>query len=267
MDFLLEDYKEILKAELENKKRRFGQRFTYQAMAKTCKVQKTYLSRVFNSDAHLNSDQLYLACDYLGLDEEGRRYLQVLHELQRSSLPSKQAALKRQLEDIRRRNTNSEGYLSAKFVTNRLTDHTRYYTDPDILLVHMHLTIPHFQTNYRELIQKLRISDIQLTSILTYLENLEIIEFQDGKYHVLQDHLQLRQDADIMRASAKLLRLKGMQKYDDEAYQFSVVISANEQTRAQIKKKFLEFLRDVEELVKVSPSEEVYQMSFDLLKW
>lgn len=68
------DYKYFLREALHEKRRQVNASFTYERMARACGINKTYLSRVLNSEAaHLSEEQLYLAATYLGLDSEQQR--------------------------------------------------------------------------------------------------------------------------------------------------------------------------------------------------
>jgi hypothetical protein len=74
-----------------------------------------------------------------------------------------------------------------------------------------------------------------------------------------------------MRVHQTLLRQKaGMHLQtlnEDEKHNFMGTFSADPETAAEIKKKFRDFLKDVERLVIKAPSKNVFQMSFDLFKW
>jgi hypothetical protein len=61
---------------------------------------------------------------------------------------------------------------------------------------------------------------------------------------------------------AQLLKIK-----KDMRTTLFVTFSADEKTRLQIHDRFLEFIRDIEDLVKMAPSENVYQLGFDLFPW
>lgn len=69
------DYKILLKNSLETKKSSLGRAFTYESMAKACRIQKTYLSRVLNRDGDLSRDQLYRACEFLGFSAAEKEFV------------------------------------------------------------------------------------------------------------------------------------------------------------------------------------------------
>src|SRR5690349_11834242 len=88
-------YKTYLRDALLQKKQAVSaSRYTYDRMARACGIQKTYLSRVLNSDgSHLSDDQLYLACRFLGVGIEEREFLLLLRDCERSSVPERKAEL------------------------------------------------------------------------------------------------------------------------------------------------------------------------------
>src|SRR6186997_1459996 len=105
-----DDYKEILKARMEFLRER-DPSFTFQEMAKSCRVQKPYLSRVLNRDGHLNADQLFLAADYLGLNAEEKTYLFLVFDHQRSDLGQRREQIEAKLRKFRARAKTTAKYL------------------------------------------------------------------------------------------------------------------------------------------------------------
>jgi len=50
-------------------------------------------------------------------------------------------------------------------------------------------------------------------------------------------------------------------------YSLSVIMTADPKMQAKLRARFLDFLKDAEAMVKDAPSEELYQMNFDLFCW
>jgi hypothetical protein len=262
-------YKEALKTVLLERREQLGKSYTFQNMAKACRVQKTYLSRVFNGDAHLNDDQLYLACTYLGLGEDEQHYLGLLHQHERSIVAGKKGKLSSQIELVRRRRHDSQ--IKAAPLESSTPHHADFYLDPAMQLVHIFLTIPRYRNDIGKIKAALHLNADDLASTLTKLQRLGLIAYRDGRYEVVRDSIHLPPDSPVYKAGRALLRLRAMDKIDRlppaETFNFSVVFSATETVRARIQMRFQEFLKSVEDEVKAAPAEEVYQMSFDLFGW
>ena len=54
-------------------------------MADHMRIQKPYISKVINNMADFSSDQLYMACDFLGFGEDEKNYMLLLLELERTT--------------------------------------------------------------------------------------------------------------------------------------------------------------------------------------
>ena len=269
--FTLLDYKKIIRECLQEKKQ-VSARYTFEKMAKYCGVQKTYLSRVLNNDhSHLNQDQLYNAAQYLGLATHERRYLSLLRDWQLSGSPNRKVELEQEIDAFQKKQLQSQSYLKAKKVDQSMA-FSEYYLNSNMMLVHMFLSIPRYQKNLDKIAFRLKISRKSLDSLIVSLKSLGlIIETADGAYQATNENTHLPSSSPIFKSYRVMQRIKSMERIQalegDNSYNFSVTFTSNEAARLQIKKKFLDFLKDIEELVGESSDEEVYQLNFDLFDW
>lgn len=271
MIFEAASYKQALQLVLEERRKTLGKIYTYQAMAKACRVQKTYLSRVFKGDAHLNDDQLYLAVDFLGLSSEERHYLTLLHQYERSGLAPRKRNLQPQIEAVRKRNLVVANQLAIEQMSPETSDYADYFVNPTMQLVHAFLMVPKYAKDLGKLRASLGITQADLAKILTRLSQLGFIRSQQGTYEVVKDRFHLAPDSPIYQAYRKLLRLKALERMDqmppEENYGISVLFTATQEVRKAVQQRFLAFLKEVQEDVKPAESAEVFQMNFDLFRW
>ena len=264
-------YREVLRTSLLSRKKSIGKSYNFQNLASACRVQKSYLSRVMKGDAHLNTDQVFLAAEFLNFNEEERTYVQLLNERERSVVPRKRRELSARIEDMQSKWLKSESHLPASAVQYTDADKSEYYLSIHFQLAHMLLLIPRFRDNLKLLAEQLRIDDSELTKILAKLETMGIIRFHDSRYEVVQENMHLSADSHIYPYYRTLLRLKSLERVDqlsrEQAYNFSAIFTANEATSTEIKRRFLEFLKGVEDLVQDAPQEHAYHISFDLFPW
>lgn len=265
------DYRDLLKVRIDEKRVLLAG-YNYQDLAKACRVQKAYLSRVFRHDADLSQDQLYLACEFLGLHQDQRRFVFVLHELCRSTLLKRRAELQSEIEDLRTKALGTERHIRTKSVSVDAADRlVPYFLDPDVQLVHMFLTVKRYRENLEDIRSKLSLSPAQLSSILTTLERLELVAIRGNSIEVLQDALHLPTSSELFRPYRLLLRNKVLAKMQslpsDQGQFISVVFSASHGTERTIRERFLQVLRETEDQVRESRTDRVYQMTFDLFSW
>ena len=266
-----DDYKEVLKKFLLEKKANISKRFTFQKMADACVVEKAYLSRVLNNDAHLNQDQLFAACSFLGFSSEQKRFVSLLHARQRSSLKNLQDDLSEQIRATRSRNRKTDSHITAQSMNLDSEAINQYFLDPNAQLVHMFFTTSKYAGDLEAIGRCLGLSMDTLIEILNRLQALKLIELESGKYVVRQRDFHLSAESPLFRAYRLGVRVRAYEKLQNsrskDNYSFSVIFSSNEETRAKIHAEFLKYLQRVEKWVKDGKEEEVYQMNFDLMNW
>jgi len=269
--FSLRDYKEAIHAKLAEKKRLLGNRFTYEKLARRIGVQQTYLSRVLGPNGpHLSEDQLYRIASDLGFGHDERRFLQLLLERDRSEIPERLRELTEEIDRLARTRQRSEAYLSVETTPNS-SELLEYFLNPDVPLAHMFLTVKRFRDNVPQIASKLGITDDALNNILATLERQGMVALVDGSYEVKLDQTHLSADSALFGPYRAMQHMRAMERFQklplDRTYNFTVVFSATEAARLQIKTEFLEFLKKVENIVQNAPDEDVFQMSFDLFDW
>jgi len=265
------NYKDFLRETLKEKKQRLSPKFTYERMAKACGVQKTYLSRVLNGDTgHLNEDQLFLAAEFLGASEDERKYLQLLRVWQKSNNKSHIDELRNEIDEIRNQNEKSEKHLTAE-KTPDSSPISHYYLDPNVMLVHIFLAVDRFRKDLKLISHQLNLSEVTLTSILIKLEQMNLIKLEKEGYVLLKESSHLSVDSPLYHPYRFMQRLKTLERVQqlpkENTYNFSAIFSANEETRREIKQKFLLLLESIEQTVNDSPDEDIFQMNFDLFDW
>lgn len=269
-----DSYKALLKSGLLARKEIHGTSFTFQKMALACRVQKTYLSRVLNDGegkAHLSADQLFLAAGYLGLGEEERRFLFLLFERERSTIPARRRALDRELELIRKKHRRVEKALKVQEVVLEGEELRDYYLDPFMQITHMFLTVRRYADEPERIRTELGLEKERFRRILQGLHRLGIVTLDGGKARVAKRGLHLSADSTLLQPYRMLLRLRAMDQIQrlpqERCVSFSVVFSADEKARKTIHAAFLEFLKTAENTVKSTRPEKIYQLNFDLLPW
>lgn len=263
-------YQFILRKIVEERKLIDGA-FNFQVMAEATRIPKSYISKVTTGKAHLNSDQLYLVCEFLGFSDLQTRFMMLLLEQERSTIKKRKEALKSDIQAIRDQALDSREHIKAK--PDSLSDHALrdYYIDPLNQIVHICLSIARYQKDPPRLAADLDIQVADLRQIIERLEHLGIVEQQDGKIRTLIKSIHLPRSSPAFktwRNQLKLLCLERLnRRHRQDDYSFSVTFSATERVRDKIKSEFLDLLQRTEDLVQGSKLEETYQMSFDLFPW
>ena len=225
--------------------------------------------------SHLNDDQLYLACDFLGLSHDETNFLFQLKNYQKSEVAKHRSDIARRLDEIRTANLKTDKYLSQKSLKVSSDEWNEYFLNPNVMLVHIFLTIKKYRNDLDLIATKLRLSKNELQLCLTRLEKLDIIRLGIDGYEVLNDNTHLSKDSSIYSSFRMVQRLKAIEKFgreitaEDDSYSLSVTFSTSAEIRKTIQEKILDLVSEVETLVKKSDNDdgEVCQFNLDLFSW
>jgi hypothetical protein len=264
------DYRLLIKSGITDLKDRLGGGITYSSMAKACRIQKTYLSKVLNHDGNLTQDQLFLACEYLRLDPNETDYALLLHLHESTNLEKRKKLLKTEIHSIQRATKKSEAYLNTTIIENHTDTLITYFLNPDLQLIHLFLTIEKYQKNLNKIATSIGIKKTELDQHLATLESMKLVKFEDKCYIAINHNLHLPKESPIYPSYRSMMKLKSMEKVrniNDDAYSLGAFISCSPETKDFIHKKFLVFLGDIKKRVDLDEPEEVYQLSFDLINW
>ncbi len=268
-----EDYKQCLRSLMASRQQQFGARFTFEKMALACGIQKTYLSKVLNSPTHLNPDQLFSACEYLKLRPAETEFILLLRDSEIAINPRRANLLKTKITKIRNENMKTESAIQVAREGSVENNKWEYYTDVDLQLVHMFMTIPTYSKEPNQICSKIGIDANRLQVILLKLQTWQIVQFRDGIYHVSDPKLHLPEDSPVFLAFGILNRIKTIEKIRQakadkgDDYFFSVIFSASQKMQGRFKRKFLDLLKELQSEVIDSKSEEIYQLNIDFFKW
>ena len=269
--FAYDDYRPALKAQLLQKKAQYGRLFTYDRLAKSCRVQKSYLSRALGGHAHLSDDQIFTAADFLGLGEDERNYLLLLHTYQRSGHVRRRTQLAADIATARARSERSESVIEARAPSADALRDAEYHLDPNAVLVHMFMTVAHFRQDPKLIATALGLSPEGLALTLEKLSRLGMLTLGPSGYLVATANTHVPVDSPFYRAHSILQRTKTleriMREVRDDSYHFSVVFSADDAVRRAVKDRFLLLLKDLQPDVAAAPAEQVFQLNFDLFRW
>lgn len=270
--FRLKNYKDIICLTAKERKRQYGQRFSLAKVATACGVQKTYLSKILNSDAHLNADQLAAACEFLNCSEDEIEYALLLRE--------RETALHR----FRLKNIDSRiDVLQAKVrrTSSVLTDSLPiadpsvswiYYTDVHMQLTHLFLTIPAFQDDLSKIEKSLGVSRDRMKEVLIQLERCGLVKFDGKHYRSIEFNFHLDPGSSVYRPYRFIQRIKSLEKIDrmqDDpfCYAMTAVFAADKKCYEAVKAQIMTLVKHAQKSAIAAKSENVFQLNLDFFRW
>ncbi len=200
-------YKDIIKGLVHE-----HTRYTFQAMAEHCRIQKTYLSKVLNHKGHLSEDQLFMALDYLHLPADDREYVELLYGVERSQLPVRRQMFETRLALLRAQKLRTETNLEISVTQITHENLTESFLDPLYIVIHMCLTIRRLQNDPDTIGKRLGLRPEVLRMYLLGLARMKLVRLTETsgritRLQVLQDSLHLPEDSVLQAAYSMRMRL------------------------------------------------------------
>jgi len=142
------DYRKSLELRLAEK-RKWERGYTYSKMAEVIGVQQPYLSKVMDGHANFNSDQLFLACEFLQFNPSETEFLLLLLEHSKCIVKKRCKLLLEQIEAIRAKHLDTREFVQGSNIAVQAEGASIYYLDPMIQIVHVALTIEEYRKNLK----------------------------------------------------------------------------------------------------------------------
>ena len=267
-------YREYLRESCNELKAQPNQQFRYALLARFIEIQATYLSRVLNGSAHLNADQLARACEYFLLNDEETEFLLLLLDWEKSSYPSRKKRLFNKIEALRKTRNGTAAYLKAKILEIDYREKmSKYFLEPFAPVIHAFFSIDRFARNPKLIGIELGLSEQKLKQVLSLLETLGLIVYDDNlkKYTMTQEHLHLDKESDVNESYQKLTRIVSSEfcsrLSNQEKHQYCVSFGATPESYRAVHQEFNQFIAKVEKIVRGSSAQGIYQLNFQLFPW
>lgn len=263
-----EDYRDILKEQLQKKQNESKSQYSISKLGEAANVQKTYMSRALKTEAHLNSDQIFLACNYLQMTDIERQYTLTLAEFNRSSSLIRKKELARELKNLLSSVQKTKNQLK---LPEDVDISKEYFSDPMHQIVHLGFTIDTFSQKPDELRKSLNLNKEYFENICSFLEKNKVIKFKDNCVVVIKDRLHLDKESSYFKPFTISNKLKTIESFarsiDKKRMDLSIVFSASHDTREKIQQELMCTLEKIKILVEKSSTQSVYQLNIDLFDW
>lgn len=246
---------------------------TLAKIAERLPVQSTFLSKALNDDkAHLNEDHLFKMGQMLELMPDEIDFLFLLRSQAVATSAERREFLQKRIEQFRK-----EKILRVDAAiqdTAKLKEEMSYLLNPYCMLVHAALFMENFEKHPKRLIVPLGLTEEKLKEVLLILEKndflalgkdpFQIKEIKTRYPHYGPDHPLMRLHQQVVK-NHLIQRLGTTNEADKES--FFVTFTSDDETFQKVRKRFREFIQDVQTLSINGDDKHVFQMSFDLAKY
>lgn len=265
-------YKKALKDSVSDIKKR-KPNLTLAKIASMLPVQSTFLSKALNDEkTHLNEDHLFRVGELLEMRAEEIDYLLLLRSKATAISDARREHLEKKIEAVRKEKVLSVDRVNAS--SDHLQNEMRYLSNPYCVLVHVALFIKEYEKQPLRLLPLLGITESQLKEILQVLEHNDLVVLGKGPFDLVEvknvrphrgpDHPWMRMHSQILKSN--LIQQLSLTP-EAEKDSFLVTFTMDEPTYTEVKKRFREFIQDVQKLTFDAKHKHLYQLSFDLMKW
>lgn len=271
----LNDYKEVLRVVTNSRREQFGLRFTFEKMALACGIQKTYLSKVLNGSGHLNADQLFSAAEFLKIKDDQIDFVLLLRDAQLAQNSKRQKILQKKIEAIRSQQLKTAAHISTVPLKINPEALWEYYTNFDLQLVHVFLTIPQFAANPTTIGLKIGLEKEQVLNLILKLENWGLIENKNGSIKMSELNTHLPEDSPIVHSYRLLSRLRAIEflnkhsasKTLSDDYSMSALFSAGQGFQKKLRLQLIKLIKEAHSNVSDANPEDVFLLNIDFLRW
>lgn len=260
--FYYQDYKLYLQDAIRNASVRGFQ----SQLADAAKCQRAYLSRVLRTEAQLTLDQAMGVTKFLNFREQETNYFLDIVSLAKTSNHDLREVLQKRLTKTREELAD----LKTRYETNSLVQSQMaetYYSSWHWAATHIIVSIPSYQS-VAKIAKRLNLAEIQVQNTLTRLQEMGLVQEQNGKWSLLKAGLHLSRDS-IMN-SVNHLNWRHKAVLDSQAttsgLHYTAVQSHSEALFDELKDLLLKYVDKSRALLGPSPEEELSCLCIDYFK-
>ena len=236
-------------------------------LAETLGVQSAFISQVLNKKLHFGLEQAMTVARFLNLsDQETDYFLLLVHKGRAGSVDLEEYYTKK-LRQIKKQREEIKGRIQTTTSISE-ADQTRYFSSWIYAAIHVLLTVPKYQ-NVQSLANRLQIPRESVEAYLNFLTKIVLAEKKQNKIVAGKNRIHIGSDnPNIIKHHAnwrlQCLRSLDRNALDDQHY--SSVMSLSLKDAAKIKSMWLDFLEKLEPIIRDSPEEETFVLTWDFFR-
>lgn len=146
--------------------------------------QRSYLSRVINSNLNLTSDHVFKLNQILALDELQSQALYLMVEYERSGLSDYKEKITKEIATLRNKYLDLKNKVQSKevLIHEMNSYQSIYYSSWIYSAIHMMTSIKNFQTA-SAIADHLKLNETLVLSVLEILKEFKLVEKKDNQWH------------------------------------------------------------------------------------
>jgi uncharacterized protein (TIGR02147 family) len=244
-----------------------GKRGQLSKAAASLGCQASFLSRVINEELHLTPDHSYKLARFWSLAGDEMTYFLKLVEWERAGDPEFQSFLKKQLQDLKKKNLDVGTRTQRKDKTFEGLS-TKYFSSWIHGAIHFLTCVPEYQT-VASLSKRLALPDKLVKEVLADLQQMSFIEkkgerwiYQSGEFHldrtsplVVLHHQNWRQRAVI-----------DAQAFDPQSFHYTTILTLSKKDIAKIHAMIADTVAEIQRIAGPSHPEDEVILTCDFFR-
>jgi uncharacterized protein (TIGR02147 family) len=261
--FEFDNYKEAMKLHIRN--RQGASRGALKNMAEYLGVHPTLISQILSGSKDFSEEQIFSACEFLGLPVLETQYLWVLVQIERAG----SVKLKKHYTEMREQLKKKAMQVSTRLETNRSlseAEEATFYSSWLYSAIQV-LTTLEQKVDFEYVCNYFRVSPSRAREILDFLTKIQMVREVEGRFLPGATSTHLGKQSPFIRKHHTNWRLKAIEACEeltDDELMYSGNFSISHKDFEKLREEMVQVLQKFAQLVKNSPGEDVAQFNLDL---
>lgn len=261
--FTYKDYRKFLNDWLFLEKKQH--RLNASILAEKIQVHPTFISQVLKGNKDFSSEQWLNICEIIKLTEIENDYLHFLLLQNRAGTNQARFFYQKKLDEILKKRLQ----LQERMTDHRqLTDQERsvFYSSWIYSAIRLFTACNEGQ-NLDQLSKKFQLSKSKTDEILNFLCAANLCKFENGKYHMSDQHIHVPANSPFVvrhHTNWRLRAINSLENTSTEEMSFTAPMSITKKDFLLIREKIVKLIQEVIEVAKASEAEDLATLTIDL---
>jgi uncharacterized protein (TIGR02147 family) len=264
--FETEDYRKIIRNWVQAKPQKG--RGELLKMAEFLGIPASVYSQTLSGQRELSADHAYLLAEYMGLLTLEKEYFVTLVQIEKATHHKFKNFLKEKKQQLKKESLNLSKRMSHEKTLNE-KEQLEFYSSWLYSAIRLKCDIGAGLTA-EEIKKQFNLSQDRLLKILEFLVSAGLIVQEKQHYKMGPQRTFVSRTSPMVARHHSNWRIKAIERssnLDDKELMFTSPLTCSRKDAEHIREKMANFIQEVAEIVKDSPSEELVYLGMDLLKF
>ena len=259
--FEYDDYKEALKLYIRNHGKARG---AFKNLAEYLGVHATLVSQILSGSKDFTEEQIFSACEFLGIAKLECHYLWLLVQIERAG----SVKLKNHYQELKNELRKQSLQVSNRVQKNRKLSQDEkaiFYSSWIYSAVQVASTLDR-NVDFEFICDRFHLSPAKAREILDFLIQIQMVVEKEGRFYpgATSTHLEKKSPFIVKHhTSWRLKAIQAAENLSDEELIYSANFSVSKKDFATLREEMVQVIQRFLNVVKDSPAEEVAQFNLD----